>query len=131
MRDRRRDLRFIDFEYFGWDDPVKAGADLLWHPAVPLSRAQQAIVREQLPYVYGADPEFAQRLRLFEPLIAIRWILIILNEFLPDRWHGRSFATQEDDWQLVKNRQLNKAEQLMKRLLAEYEFLDPLKLRGE
>ena len=34
---RRRDggLTFIDFEYFGWDDPVKLTADVLLHPGMP------------------------------------------------------------------------------------------------
>ncbi len=31
---RRNDgsLAFVDFEYFGWDDPVKMTADILLHP---------------------------------------------------------------------------------------------------
>jgi hypothetical protein len=30
-------LCFIDFEYFGWDDPVKLTADFLHHPGMALS----------------------------------------------------------------------------------------------
>ncbi|MDP6621424.1 MAG: aminoglycoside phosphotransferase family protein, partial [Alphaproteobacteria bacterium] len=29
-------LAFLDFEYFGWDDPVKMVADFLWHPGMEL-----------------------------------------------------------------------------------------------
>ena len=33
----KQGLRFIDFEYFGWDDPVKLITDFIWHPAMDLS----------------------------------------------------------------------------------------------
>ena len=34
-------LAYVDFEYFGWDDPVKLTADILLHPGVPLGAAQR------------------------------------------------------------------------------------------
>ena len=39
---RRRDgsLAFVDFEYFGWDDPVKLSADIMLHPGKPLAAEQ-------------------------------------------------------------------------------------------
>ena len=38
---RRKDgsLAFVDFEYFGWDDPVKLSADILLHPGRTLAGA--------------------------------------------------------------------------------------------
>ena len=38
---RRKDgsLAFVDFEYFGWDDPVKLSADIMLHPGKPLAAA--------------------------------------------------------------------------------------------
>ena len=30
-------LTFVDFEYFGWDDPVKIVADVMLHPGMGLS----------------------------------------------------------------------------------------------
>ena len=37
LRDERGRLTFIDFEYFGWDDPVKLTADILLHPGTPVA----------------------------------------------------------------------------------------------
>ena len=30
-------LRYFDFDYFGWDDPVKLAADFILHPAMSLT----------------------------------------------------------------------------------------------
>ena len=35
------DLVFLDFEYFGRDDPVKLMADFIWHPGMKLSHLQK------------------------------------------------------------------------------------------
>ena len=32
-------LAFLDFEYFGWDDPVKLTADIVLHPGRPLEQS--------------------------------------------------------------------------------------------
>ena len=37
LRDERGRLTFIDFEYFGWDDPVKLTADVMLHPGTPVA----------------------------------------------------------------------------------------------
>jgi hypothetical protein len=108
---RRADgsLTFIDFEYFGWDDPVKLSADFLWHPAMRLSDAERTQFRTGITELYGGDPAFAARLATYFPLYGIRWSLIILNEFLPERWARRAFAGKGGDWDAAKRAQLHKA----------------------
>ena len=101
---------FIDFEYFGWDDPVKLTADFLQHPGMSLDDALQARFKAGAVGVYGKhDPAFAQRLDLHFPLIGLRWCMILLNEFLPERWYRRQFAGTEDSREIVIQRQLAKA----------------------
>lgn len=102
-------LRFIDFEYFGWDDPVKLTADFLWHPAMNLSAAQRAHFLGGAVEMYGGDPLFSQRLAVCFPLYGIRWSLIILNEFLPEIWARRAYAGKGGDWESAKRAQLEKA----------------------
>ena len=34
---KKAGLTFVDFEYFGWDDPVKLTADMLLHPGTPVA----------------------------------------------------------------------------------------------
>ena len=36
IRDQENNIIFIDFDYFGWDDPVKLASDFYWHPAMNL-----------------------------------------------------------------------------------------------
>ena len=78
-------LRYIDFEYFGWDDPVKVTADFLLHPAMTLSddecQAFLRAMRAALPH----DRDFDVRLTRHLPLFALRWVLILFNPFRADR----------------------------------------------
>jgi hypothetical protein len=107
-------VTFIDFEYFGWDDPVKLTADFLLHPAMKLPAAQQARFRRALCELHADDAHFSRRLRALTPLFALRWSLILLNEFLPERWSGRAFAKGADTWETAKSRQLEKAVVMLK-----------------
>ncbi|BAE48869.1 aminoglycoside phosphotransferase family protein [Paramagnetospirillum magneticum] len=92
---RRADgsLVFLDFEYFGWDDPVKLTADTLLHPGMELSEAERAEFKAATLAIHGGDGGFAGRLNILLPLYALRWALIVLNPFLPERWARLSFAT--------------------------------------
>lgn len=108
---RRSDgsLAFVDFEYFGWDDPVKLTADILLHPGWPLAPPQRRRFREAATRLYGEDPLFGLRLRAYLPLFALRWVLILLNEFVPERWQRRVLAGETAGWDEAKARQLARA----------------------
>ena len=106
-------LTFLDFEYFGWDDPVKLTCDFLLHPGMRLSEPLKRRFVAAALQIYGADPTFAPRLRLMYPLFAIRWCLILLNEFLPERWAYRVHADGGSDWENAKERQLGRASDLL------------------
>ena len=112
---RRPDGRlvYLDFEYFGRDDPVKLTADVLLHPGMALSDRLRARFRTGACVVYGADPGFARRLHLLMPLYAIRWTLILLNEFLPERWARRQWARGPLDRDAVLSTQLAKARTML------------------
>lgn len=109
-------LAYIDFEYFGWDDPVKLTADILLHPGVPLGPAQQERFRAAAERLYGEDKSFAVRLEALLPLFGLRWVLILLNEFLPERWQRRVLAGAAESWEEAKARQLDKASALLVQL---------------
>lgn len=105
-------LTFLDFEYFGWDDPVKLAADFVLHPGMRLSPAQKERFLDGARRLYGADPAFGPRLRRFLPLFALRWCMILLNEFLPERWARRAQAGAVDR-PTAEARQLAKAHALL------------------
>lgn len=107
LRRGEGDLVFVDFEYFGWDDPAKLVSDFLLHPGMTLRDEHKRLFVAGAHEVFGDDPEFAARLRLLHPLFGLRWCLILLNEFLPERWQRRAFAGAQD-------RERRLAEQLAK-----------------
>jgi hypothetical protein len=103
-------LVFLDFEYFGWDEPAKAVADVMLHAGMSLSAAMARRYRERVTAALRqTDPLFPERLRLFFPAIRAVWCLILLNEFLPERWARRVLAGVAEDRDAVEARQLEKA----------------------
>jgi Phosphotransferase enzyme family len=112
---RRKDgsLAFLDFEYFGWDDPVKLTADIMLHPGQRLGLSLWQRFRSAAVGVYGDDRSFAARLAAFYPLFGLRWVLILLNEFIPERWHRRVQAGETGSWSDAKARQLRLGRELL------------------
>lgn len=78
-------LRFVDFEYFGWDDPIRFLADFVLHPGQQLAAADVAAASERFFSLPEVDADGPQRFHARLPLFALRWSLIVLNPLLPDR----------------------------------------------
>ena len=114
-------MAFLDFEYFGWDDPVKLTADILLHPGRPLEPTRRRRFRQAATRLYGGDPAFAGRLSAYLPLFGLRWVLILLNEFIPERWQRRVLAGETGSWSDVKARQLAHAREFLASLSGKLE----------
>jgi hypothetical protein len=108
---------FVDFEYFGWDDPVKLACDFVLHPAMDLDDDMKSLFLDGVSRIFADDAAFGQRLRALIPLYGLRWCMILLNEFRDDRWHQRLTAGVREDRSAVEKRQLAKAETLLSRLV--------------
>jgi len=119
---RQRDGRviFLDFEYFGWDDPAKMIADFLLHPAMNLT---PELKRKFVTGVLGrfSDwPNLSERVESVYPLFGLKWCLIMLNEFLPNELLRRQFAASASaDRSAVQKQQLDKARQMLNRISSE------------
>ncbi|WP_321405128.1 aminoglycoside phosphotransferase family protein [Maridesulfovibrio sp.] len=85
-------ITFVDFEYFGWDDPVKATADFLLHPAMNLSGQQMAIFFADMKKFFMHDENFILRFKKHLPLFRLKWAVILLNEFLSQHLEQREFS---------------------------------------
>jgi hypothetical protein len=105
-------LVFLDFEYFGWDDPTKLASDIHWHPGMALRAAERQRFAAGLGRVFGEDPDYARRLGVYRPLIGLRWCLILMNEFLPQGLARRRHAGQAEDIAAARAHQLAKARAL-------------------
>lgn len=112
-------LLFLDFEYFGWDDPAKAVADFLLHPAMALPLALRRLFLETMLRGLADDAGLPLRIRAAYPLFGLKWCCIILNEFMGSCWTRRTAAqAAPGDRAEVCAGQLAKAEALLAGLTA-------------
>lgn len=78
-------LVFLDFEYFGWDDPAKLISDAFLQPDLPIPSEHRKSFLHGIWRGLGLPPGLPRRLDRVYPLLAIKWALIVMNAFLPDR----------------------------------------------
>jgi len=107
-------LVFLDFEYFGWDDPTKTVSDFLLHPGMSLSVDSRRRFLSAFLNRLDTDGRIASRLETVYPLWGLKWCLIILNEFLTEHSNRRRFAL--GDYEVGRERrkeQLQKSRNLL------------------
>ena len=110
-------LKFIDFEYAGWDDPAKTVCDFFCQPAVPVPREH---FERFLAAVISAtgDAGIRDRVALLRPVYELKWCCIMLNEFLPVGDDRRSFARADESHDMRRLKQLHKVDAALARLEA-------------
>ena len=122
LRVANGDLEFLDFEYFGWDDPAKMVVDMLLHPGMTLSLSQKKCFVLGILGHFHKYSNLSERIEIVYPLFGLKWCLILLNEFLPERLMLRKFAgISTNDHQALQSVQLNKARTLLNKVIHEYE----------
>ena len=77
-------LKFIDFEYFGWDDPVKLTCDFMLHPGMVLTDKQKSLWLLKMKRIFSDDNTFQQRFSASYGLHGLCWSLIMLNIFIKE-----------------------------------------------
>jgi hypothetical protein len=87
-------LAFVDFEYFGWDDPAKTIVDFLLHPGMALPEPRKARFARRMLDVFADVPGIAARSRIAYPMFGLKWCSIVLNDFLPERRPASSADTR-------------------------------------
>ena len=91
IQDQGGKLKFIDLEYFGWDEPTKLIAEFTLHPAMNLNKkCKELWLKECLSMFEETDQDLVSRLEATSPLYALRWALITLNPFLNIKKKGNS-----------------------------------------
>lgn len=109
-------LAFLDFEYFGWDDPAKTLSDCLLHPMMRLAPAQRQQLKAGFDAIFGADPRWQARVKALYPLFALKWCMILLNEFRTDQIERRRYVDRNaEEIQVIQMRQLDAARALLER----------------
>jgi len=113
---------FLDFEYFGWDDPAKMISDFLLHPAMELPDKLKRQFMTGIFRRFEGSPHLLKRVEIVYPLFGLKWCLILLNEFVPEFLLRRGFASHGDVGRSeLRDKQLVKARQMWQRIMNEYE----------
>lgn len=85
LRQSNGSLRYVDFEYAGWDDPAKTLIDFTNQPDRLLPENLAALFLEKTIPLFPNPDELFNRLALLKPLYQIKWACICLNAFFPGR----------------------------------------------
>jgi len=109
VRDEKDKLLIIDLEYSGLDSPVKQLYDCLLSPRCSFSKIMQSALRKYFISIIS-DTDRAN-LSTYGGAFAVKWMLIVLNEFIPENWARRVLANSERRWrrQEILRGQLGKA----------------------
>lgn len=114
-------LVFLDFEYFGWDDPVKMISDYLLHPAQGRAGAKRERIAGRMLDLFAGQPAIRERAEALFPLFGLKWCMILLNEFLTAENARRVFSGADDDHETVLKRQLGLADSMLQQVLGKEE----------
>ena len=116
LRRRNGQMVFLDFEYFGWDDPAKLIADFLLHPGMGLTEGLRHRFASRALRLFSEQRSLSKRVRAVWPLCGFNWCLILLNEFLPGQ---RAVENSSAGGQLLK------AKRMLEMVLRDYEHSFP------
>ncbi len=104
-----RGLSFLDFEYAGWDDPVKMVCELFAAPAAPAPVEHFPDFARRALAGLGEPPRRLELAGLLLPLHRLKWVCIIMNAFTRVSLSRRAFAGREGDREKIKRRHLERA----------------------
>ena len=108
-------LRFLDFEYAGWDDPAKLICDFFCQPQVPVNFGFWEMFSNSFAAGLGGDTCLPLRAKMLLPAYQIKWCCIILNHFVTGGKARREFARGADAEE-AKAGQLAKARRMLQNL---------------
>lgn len=90
-------LIFLDFEYAGRDDPAKLICDFFCQPELPAPRRLYPTFRDAVLDALGLDAApHRVRCDALLPAYGVKWVCIMLNEFLAADAARRGFAEGQD-----------------------------------
>ena len=116
IKDEHKNIRFIDFEYAGWDDPAKLVGDFFSQLAVPVPEEFLEKFIDSIALNFSDAQGFKMRAKLLMPVYQIKWCCIALNVFLPAHLSRRQFSSPLLDVSSLKAEQLAKAKILLTKL---------------
>ncbi len=106
-------IRFIDFEFAGWDDPAKAVQDFILQPRVPIAKDESPLL-EAFPH--QRRPGIRRRCEAIRPITKLKWVCIVLGVLQPERLEEiLSVIPEAKSKTLIQNR-IEKAEHYLSQI---------------
>ncbi|WP_047960329.1 aminoglycoside phosphotransferase family protein [Desulfovibrio sp. TomC] len=117
IRHANGEIIFVDFEYFGLDDPAKLVADFLLHPGMQIDASAKQRFFSSMLRSFGTR-DFRRRFPAIYLLAGLKWCMILLNEFSPAGLARRRLATTTNlEITSVRMAQLGKARAMLTLLM--------------
>jgi len=100
---------FLDFEYFGMDDPARVLADFKWHEiSEKISDDKKKLFRTTYLTGIHATKDFVCHLNLVEKIAEIDWMSIYLGSVSPKKINTRRFCDKSFNEENYVVNQINK-----------------------
>jgi hypothetical protein len=110
-------IKFIDFEYAGWDDPAKLVGDFFGQVAITINQKHiNNLITSCFQYLSFNEID-VKRICLLIDSYKIKWCCIVLNIFLNKNLSRRLFSNPSLDVNALKLSQLNKATKILESLV--------------
>lgn len=109
-------VKFLDFEYAGWDDPAKMAGDFFAQLAVPVPDEYFSGFVTAAMQPFAASAFLIKRAELLKLVYKVKWCCIALNIFLPIHRVRYQFANNTLDLGAFKRQQLLKVKNLLEAL---------------
>jgi hypothetical protein len=105
-------VRFIDFEFAGWDDPAKAVQDFILQPRVPVTKDQSPLLDA---YPLKHYPSLHKRCEAITPILELKWLCILLGVLQPARLEEILIVMPKQKSELLIRDRLAKADRYFDR----------------
>jgi len=99
-------IRFIDFEFAGWDDPAKAALDFTLQPRVPVANVDSPLLAA---WPLEQRQAVLSRCQPLRPVLRLKWLCILLAVLQPARLEQMLIVMPEEESDILIQKRLEKA----------------------
>ncbi len=103
-------IKFIDFEFAGWDDPAKAALDFILQPRVPVARCGSPLLAA---WPLKQRQGVLSRCLVLRPILQLKWQCILLAVLHPARLEQMLVVMPQEESGAFIQKRLHKASQYL------------------
>lgn len=104
---------FIDFEYFGWDNPLTLISNFVLHPSMSFSVKKKSVIILKMFELFEDIPDIKSKYKIYNNFFVLRWCCIILGILSPQK----KITNTKLDYKNLKNIQFSKLDEMLKNLI--------------